>query len=112
MIGIIASFFAGVFATLGWIFWDDVRRAAKRLDVRAPRPWHTITHAEGSTELTGQIEGQMGALCSALLCRAAEDPSLTSGITMNTKVRMDTYKVFVSWKMVFTVEPKQETKTT
>lgn len=111
MAGIIASFFAGVFATLGWLFWDDVKKAAKQLDVRAPRPWRTITHAEGSTELTGQLEGPMGALCSGLLCRAAEDPSLTTGITMNTQIDANTYKVFLSWKMVFTAQPEQETKT-
>lgn len=109
MIPTIAAFFAGVFATLGWLFWDDVQRAAKRVHIRAPRPWKTITSAEGSTELTGDIrEGPMGVICSELLCRAAEDQSLTQGITMEQRVRGEHYKVFVSWKMVFTVEPEQE----
>lgn len=111
MVGIIAAFFAGVFATLGWLFWDELRRAAKRLDMRAPRPWQTITNAEGSTELTGAIaQGPMGAICGELLCRAATDQSLTSGVAMKTEVKANTYKVFVSWKMVFTVEPKQKTE--
>lgn len=105
MIGpIVAAFFAGVFATLIVIFALDDRE--KPETARAPRPWKTITNAEGSTEITGAIKpGPMGAICSELLRFASRSQHLTSGPAMDQHVDGNRYRVFVSWRMVFTVDP-------
>lgn len=101
---IVAAFFAGVFATLIVIFTLDNREKSAP---RAPRPWQTITNAEGSTEITGNFKpGPMGAICSALLRSAATSKHLTSGPAMDQQVEGKRYRVFVSWRMVFTVDPQ------
>jgi hypothetical protein len=112
MIGpIVAAFFAGVFATLIVIFALDDRE--KPETARAPRPWQTITNAEGSTEITGAIKpGPMGALCAELLRIASLSKHLTTGPAMNQQVEGNRYRVFVSWRMVFTVDPNAPDATT
>lgn len=106
---IVAAFLAGVFATLGGLFFYELRDEARRRLARAPRPWRTVTSAQGSTEITFRTrEAPLGGLCGDLLRLASTDRSLTTGPTMDQRIEPQRYRVFVSWRMTFTANPDGE----
>lgn len=106
---IVAAFLAGVFAALGGLFFYELRDGARRALARAPRPWRTVTNAQGSTEITFRTrEATLGGLCGDLLRLASTDRSLTTGPTMEQRIEPQRYRVFVSWRMVFTVDPAEQ----
>lgn len=106
---LIAAFGAGVFATLISLFsWEEISGALKGA-TRVRRPWKTATSAEGSTEITCSTRpGPFGRLCGEALRVASIDKSLTHGPANEQMVDANRYRIFVSWKMVFTVDPDAE----
>lgn len=104
---LVAAFAAGVFATLGALVYLERRDEERNPPPKARRPWKTITNAEGSSEIEfTALPGALGDVCRVVLHAAADDPALTRGGTAQ-KVEGQRYRVFVSWRMVFTVDPQK-----